>query len=81
MRREEAEAIYDAGREAVVEALLAPAQVEELTRMIDALRELEELERQLSRNSKNSSMPPSADPPMTRQQRRALARQMAKESL
>ena len=82
MRREEAEAIYDAGREAVVEALLAPAQVEELTRMIDALRErVEELERQLSRNSRNSSMPPSADPPMTRQQRRALARQMAKESL
>jgi FKBP-type peptidyl-prolyl cis-trans isomerase (trigger factor) len=82
VRREEAEAIYDAGREAVVEALLAPAQVEELTRMIDALRErVEELERQLSRNSRNSSMPPSADPPMTRQQRRALARQMAKESL
>jgi hypothetical protein len=38
VRREEAEAIYDAGREAVVEALLAPAQVEELTRSDNAPR-------------------------------------------
>jgi len=46
------------------------------------LRErIEELERRLGQNSSNSSMPPSTDPPMTRQQRRALARERAKKSL
>ena len=42
---------------------------------------IEELERRLGQNSSNSSMPPSTDPPMTRQQRRALARERAKKSL
>jgi transposase len=46
------------------------------------LRErIEELERRLGQNSSNSSKPPSTDPPMTRQQRRALARERAKKSL
>jgi len=48
---------------------------------IAALRErVEELERRQNRGSGNSSMPPSSDPPMTRQQRRALARERAKAS-
>ena len=65
MERAEAEAIYDAGREAVVAVLL---------RMDQQIRRLEErvarqderiaqLERRLNRNSRNSSTPPSADPP------------------
>lgn len=59
MTREEAEAIYDAGKERVVEALLAMAigleQIEVLKRRI------EELERQLKQNSQNSHKPPSSD--------------------
>lgn len=47
-----------------------------------ALRErIEELERRVGQNSRNSSKPPSSDPPMSRQQRRELARKRAKESL
>jgi hypothetical protein len=63
--RAEAEAIYDAGREVVVEVLL---------RMDEQIRRLEErvarqderiaqLERKLNRDSRNSSAPPSSDPP------------------
>jgi transposase len=63
--RAEAEAIYDAGREVVVEVLL---------RMDQQIRRLEErvarqderiaqLERKLNRDSRNSSAPPSSDPP------------------
>jgi len=58
VERAEAEAIYDAGREAVVEVLLA------MDRRIQQLEaRVEKLERQLARNSGNSSSPPSADPP------------------
>ena len=57
MERAEAEAIYDAGREAVVEVLLA------MDRRIAQLEaRVEQLERQLGRNSRNSSLPPSQDP-------------------
>ena len=46
------------------------------------LRErVEELEREAGRDSRNSSKAPSNDPPLTRQQRRALARERAKKSL
>ena len=67
MERAEAEAIYDAGREAVVAALLSlAAQVEGL---LEANRTLtarvERLEEQLGRSSRNSSLPPSSDPPGT----------------
>ncbi|MCA1698551.1 MAG: IS66 family transposase [Actinobacteria bacterium] len=83
MRREEAEAIYDAGREAVVEALVAPwGEIEELTGMVTALRgEVDELRRQLNRGSSNSSMPPSQDPPKSRAERRAAAREAYKRSM
>jgi Family of unknown function (DUF6444) len=54
----EAEAIYDAGREAVVEVLLA------MDRRIQQLEtRVEKLERQLTKSSRNSSLPPSSDPP------------------
>jgi transposase len=65
VERSEAEAIYDQGREVVVAVLL---------RMDEQIRRLEErvarqderiaqLERRLNRSSRNSSQPPSADPP------------------
>jgi len=60
VERAEAEAIYDAGREAVVEVLLA------MDRRIQQLEaRVEKLERQLSRSSRNSSRPPSSDSPGT----------------
>ena len=58
MDRREAEAIYDAGREAVVEVLLA---MDRRIRELEA--RVEKLERQLAKNSRNSSLPPSSDPP------------------
>ena len=72
MERGEAEAIYEQGRDAVVEVLLAlsaqnerlEAQVEKLTARVVAQDErIASLERQLARSSRNSSQPPSADPP------------------
>jgi transposase len=76
MERAEAEAIYDAGRDACVRSLLDLAsRVEGLE---DRLRRLEE---QARRDSRTSSKPPSQDPPKTRQQRRAEARAKAKELL
>jgi len=56
VERHEAEAIYAAGREAVVEVLLG------MDRQIQTLTErVERLERELAKNSKNSSRPPSSD--------------------
>ena len=47
-----------------------------------ALRErIEELERQVNRNSGNSSMPPSSDPPLSRAERRRRAREAYKRSM
>jgi transposase len=65
--RAEAEAVYDAGREACVEVLLALAgRIEQLERRI------ERLEEESRRNSDNSSLPPSQDPrPAKRRQRPA----------
>jgi transposase len=57
VERREAEAIYDAGREVVVEVLLRmDQQIQQLTARVDRL------ERELAKNSKNSSRPPSSDP-------------------
>jgi hypothetical protein len=63
VERAEAEAIYDAGRGAVVEVLLA------MDRRIQQLEaRVEKLERELNRSSRNSSAPPSSDPPSKRRQ-------------
>ncbi len=57
MERHEAEAIYDSGREVVVEVLLRmDRQIQQLTARV------EKLERELAKNSRNSSRPPSSDP-------------------
>ena len=78
MERAEAEAIYDAGREACVTFLL------ELTagyeQQIAGLEErLSRLEAQARQDSRTSSKPPSTDPPKSRAERRAEARAKAKE--
>jgi transposase len=61
----EAEAIYAARREPVVEALVAlSARLEAQDAQLAALSErVEELEQQLKRDSSNSLLPPSHDPP------------------
>ena len=66
VERAEAEAVYAAGREAVVEVLLR------MDRQIQALTgRVQRLERELSKNSKNSSRPPSSDPPSLKRGKRA----------
>ena len=42
---------------------------------------IEELERKVNRDSGNSSMPPSSDPPASRAERRRLAREAYKRSM
>jgi transposase len=76
VERGEAEAIYDSGRERCVEFVLQLA--ESVERLGERVRRLEEQSR---RDSRTSSVPPSQDPPKTRQQRRAEARAKAKELL
>jgi len=70
----EAEAIYQQGGDAVVSVLLAlsaqnerlEAQVQTLTaRVVRQDERIATLERELGRSSRNSSQPPSADPPST----------------
>jgi transposase len=68
MERAEAEAILDGDRETAVGLLLRlDALVETNQRLVEANERLEarvaELERRLSRSSRNSSLPPSQDPP------------------
>jgi transposase len=80
VERVEAEAVYDAGREACVEFLveLSSRYEREIARLEARIARLEERTRSSSRNS---SKPPSQDPPKTRQQRRAEARAKAKALL
>jgi transposase len=65
VERVEAEAIYDQGREVVVEVLLRmDAWIEALTvRVARQDERISQLERRLARNSRNSSQPPSQDRP------------------
>ena len=65
MDRAEAEAVYDAGREACVEFLLelTSGYDAQIARLEERLRRLEEPPR---RDSRMSSKPPSSDPPKTR---------------
>jgi len=80
MERAEAEAVYEQGRETVVAVLLElAAQNALLRREVADLRErvaqqeerIAELERRLNRNSRNSSLPPSQDPPAAPERRQA----------
>ena len=68
VERAEAEAILDGDRETAVGLLLRLDKVVETNqRLVEANERLEarvaELERRLSRSSRNSSLPPSQDPP------------------
>ena len=65
MERSEAEAIYEQGREAVVAVLLRmDEQIGRLEKRVARQDErIADLERRLGRSSRNSSQPPSADPP------------------
>lgn len=80
MDRVEAEAIYDAGRERCVEVILELAgAVERLGAQCERLEErIRRLEEQTRKDSRNSSSPPSQDPPKSRAERRAEARRKAK---
>jgi transposase len=80
MERAEAEAIYEQGRETVVAVLLElSAQNALLRREVAELSErlakqeerIAELERRLNRNSRNSSLPPSQDPPAAPERQQA----------
>jgi transposase len=65
VERAEAEAIYDAGREVVVEVLLGmDRRIQQLEAHVARQDErIAQLERRLNASSRNSSVPPSADPP------------------
>jgi transposase len=65
VERSEAEAIYAAAREPVVELLVALSArlVAQDARLAALSERVEELERRLKRDSSNSSLPPSHDPP------------------
>jgi transposase len=74
VRVADAERIAGAGGEPAVELVLG------LLAEISALRErVDEHDRLLKRDSTNSSLAPSNDPPLTRQQRRARERERAKQ--
>ena len=61
MERVEAEAIVDGDRETAVLLLMRVGQLVEANRRLEA--RVAELERRLNRSSRNSSLPPSQDPP------------------
>jgi hypothetical protein len=61
VERAEAEAILDGDRETAVGLLLRVGELVEANRRLEA--RVTELERRLSRSSRNSSLPPSQDPP------------------
>lgn len=80
MDRCEAGAIFDAGRERCVDVIVELASDRELfAARCERLEErVARLEEQLRKDSSNSSSPPSQDPPMSRAERRAAAREKAK---
>jgi len=61
MERAEAEAILDGERETAVALLLRVVELVEANRRLEA--RVAELEQRLKRTSRNSSLPPSQDPP------------------
>jgi transposase len=83
VERAEAEAVYEAGKERCVEFIIELAGA--LERLAVGNARLEErvgkLEEQTRASSRSSSVAPSADTAMSRQERRALARAKTKELL
>jgi transposase len=63
MERAEAEAILDGDRETAVALLIQVGELIEANRRLEA--RVAELEQRLNRSSRNSSLPPSQDPPST----------------
>src|SRR5450756_2527338 len=61
MERAEAEAILDGDRETALALLMRIDELVEANRRLES--RVAELEQRLNRNSRNSSLPPSADPP------------------
>ena len=61
MERAEAEAILDGDRETAVALLMRVGELIEANRRLEA--RVDELEQRLNRSSRNSSLPPSQDPP------------------
>ncbi len=61
MERAEAEAILDGERETAVALLMRIGELIEANRRLEA--RVAELEQRLDRSSRNSSLPPSQDPP------------------
>ena len=61
MERAEAEAILDGDRKMAVALLMQAAELIEANRRLES--RIADLEQRLNRNSHNSSLPPSADPP------------------
>jgi transposase len=61
VERAEAEAVLDGDRETAVALLMRIGELVEANQRLEA--RVAELERRLSRNSRNSSLPPSQDPP------------------
>jgi transposase len=72
VERAEAEAIYDQGHETVVAVLLRmDEQIQQLSKQAAKYdKRITELERRLNRNSRNSSVPPSQDPPRPPERKR-----------
>ena len=62
MERAEAEAIVEGDRETAVALLMRVGELVEANRRLEA--RVAELERRLDRSSRNSSLPPSQDPPI-----------------
>jgi transposase len=71
VERAEAEAILDGDRETAVALLMRVDELVEANRRLEA--RVGELEQRLSRSSRNSSLPPSQDPPSAPLRPRALA--------
>jgi transposase len=79
VRREEFEAVALAGGEPARELMIA--LLDQVAEIVVLRERIEELERQVDRDSGNSSMPPSSDPPKSRAERRRLAREAYKRSM
>jgi len=82
----DAERIAVAGGEPARQQLLGlvlevAALRDEVARLGGLAGRLEDLERQVSRDSSNSSMPPSSDPPKSRAERKRAAREAYKRSM